>query len=86
MSKQKPPLRFLEFKWADVSIEEEVRSGTFGSVFGSVKPEQMHYHSKLSPIHKAHGKEFYPKVELMQGNRDMMDDIQLQHLTSEIVV
>ena len=31
-SKRKPPLQFLEFEWADVSIEEDVGSGTFGSV------------------------------------------------------
>ena len=32
-SKRKPPLQFPEFEWADVSIEEEVGSGTFGSVY-----------------------------------------------------
>ena len=32
-SKRKPPLQFLEFEWADVSIEEEVGSGTSGSVY-----------------------------------------------------
>ena len=32
-SQQKPPLQFPEFEWGDVSIEEEVGSGTFGSVY-----------------------------------------------------
>ena len=32
-SKRKPPLQFPEFEWVDVSIEEEVGSGTFGSVY-----------------------------------------------------
>ena len=32
VSKRKPPLQFPEFEWADVSIEEEVGSGMFGSV------------------------------------------------------
>ena len=31
VSKQKPPLQFREFEWVDVSIEQEVGSGTFGS-------------------------------------------------------
>ena len=33
VSKRKPPLQFPEFEWADVSTEEEVESGTFGSVY-----------------------------------------------------
>ena len=32
-SKRKPPLQFPEFEWADVSIEEEVGSGTFRSMY-----------------------------------------------------
>ena len=40
-SKRKTPLQFLEFEWADV-IEEEIGSGTVGSVFGSVKAKPVH--------------------------------------------
>ena len=54
-----------------------------GKLKMSVKLEPVHYHPKLSCIHKAHGKKFYPIVELTQANRDMMDDVHLQHLTSE---
>ena len=65
------------------SIEEGIGSGTFGSVFGSVKPEWVDYHPKLSCIHLAHRKKFHPTVEQTQAKREMMDDIHLQHLTSE---
>ena len=76
------PEHINRFEWTDVSIEEEVGSGTFCSVFGSVKPKQVHYHPKLSCIHLAHRKKFHPTVELTHANRDMMDDIHLQHLTT----
>ena len=32
-TKRKPPLQFPEFEWRDVIIEEELGSGTFGSVY-----------------------------------------------------
>ena len=63
-------------------FEEEVGSGMFGSVFGFVRLEPVHYPPKLSCIHKAHGRKFYPTVELTQAYREMMDDIRLQHLTN----
>ena len=80
---RKAPLQFPDFEWGDVSIEEEVGSGTFCSVFGSVKPKQVHYHPKLPCINLACRKKFHSTVELRQASGEMMDDIHLQHLTSE---
>ena len=49
----------------------------------SIKPEPVHYHPKLSCIRNAHSKKYHPSVEVMEADKEVMDDIHLQHLRNE---
>lgn len=54
-----------------------------GGLRMSIKPEPVHYHPKLSCIRNAHGKKYHPSVEVMEADKEVMDDIHLQHLRNE---
>ena len=49
----------------------------------SIKPEPVHYHPKLSCIRNTHGKKYHPSVEVMEADKEVMDDVHLQHLRNE---
>ena len=49
----------------------------------SIKPEPVHYHPKLSCIRNAHGKKYHPSIEVMEADKEVMDDVHLKHLRNE---
>jgi len=49
----------------------------------SIKPEPVHYHPKLSYIHNALSKKYYPLVEATEADKEVMDDVHLQPLSGE---
>ena len=57
-----------------------------GELRMSIKPEPVHYHPKLSCIHNAHGKKYYPAVEVSEDDKKVMDDVHLMHLRREFGV
>ena len=50
-----------------------------GELRMSIKPEPVHYPPKLSCIRNAHGKKFYPSVEVTEADKEVMDDVHIQH-------
>ena len=71
--------------WDFVLARLELRliSNGAGELKMSIKPEPVHYHPKLSCIRNAHGKKYYPSVEVTDADKEVMDDIHLRHLRSE---
>ena len=42
------------------------------------EPEPVHYRIRI-----AHGKKYHPLVEVMEADKEVMDDVHLQHLRNE---
>lgn len=57
-----------------------------GELRMSIKPEPMHYHPKLSCIHNAHGKKYYPAAEVTEDDKKVMDDVHIMHSRSDFRV
>ena len=56
---------------------------SYGELRMSIKPEPVHYYPKLSCIRNAHGKMYHPSVEVMEADKEVMDDVHFQHLRNE---